>query len=232
MPARCQIPLLSGHQPCLAATRPDEVDVPGRPEVFDRVRPAGHRERHRNSLGRRLRRWLFTKDGSCCCNGNGILRCGGSGIMRSIGSHSHGKRTRRHASYCAQSYVLVQAGSSRGGRARQLHRWTNRPSHGTTALRWVVNHPHRLGRCFFRLPGLSALYFSQDPQQTAPICSELPSALSTLSCPRAGWITPFQYQHAEPPSPQAVLYMSSLPLSANVLHMTVMATNAPLVGRG
>ena len=31
---------------------------------------------------------------------------------------------------------------------------------------------------------------------------------------------------------RAVLYMSSLPLSANVLQMTVMATTAPLVGRG
>jgi hypothetical protein len=31
---------------------------------------------------------------------------------------------------------------------------------------------------------------------------------------------------------RAVLYMASLPLSANVLQMTVMATNAPLVGRG
>ena len=31
---------------------------------------------------------------------------------------------------------------------------------------------------------------------------------------------------------QAVYYMASLPLSANVLAMTVMATNMPLVGRG
>jgi NADP-dependent 3-hydroxy acid dehydrogenase YdfG len=30
----------------------------------------------------------------------------------------------------------------------------------------------------------------------------------------------------------AVLYMASLPLSANVLSMTVMATNMPFVGRG
>ena len=30
----------------------------------------------------------------------------------------------------------------------------------------------------------------------------------------------------------AVYYMASLPLSANVLAMTVMATNMPLVGRG
>jgi NADP-dependent 3-hydroxy acid dehydrogenase YdfG len=30
----------------------------------------------------------------------------------------------------------------------------------------------------------------------------------------------------------AVLYMASLPLSANVLQMTVMATKAPLAGRG
>ena len=30
----------------------------------------------------------------------------------------------------------------------------------------------------------------------------------------------------------AVHYMASLPLSANVLQMTVMATNMPLVGRG
>ncbi|HZY60708.1 MAG TPA: SDR family oxidoreductase, partial [Candidatus Binataceae bacterium] len=31
---------------------------------------------------------------------------------------------------------------------------------------------------------------------------------------------------------EAVLYMANLPLSANVLFMTVMATNMPLVGRG
>ncbi len=31
---------------------------------------------------------------------------------------------------------------------------------------------------------------------------------------------------------EAVLTMASLPLSANILHMTVMATNMPLVGRG
>ena len=31
---------------------------------------------------------------------------------------------------------------------------------------------------------------------------------------------------------QAVVYMANLPLSANVLHMTVMATNMPFVGRG
>lgn len=31
---------------------------------------------------------------------------------------------------------------------------------------------------------------------------------------------------------RAVHYMCSLPLSANVLQMTVMATNMPLVGRG
>ena len=31
---------------------------------------------------------------------------------------------------------------------------------------------------------------------------------------------------------QAVLYMCSLPLTANVLQMTVMATKAPLIGRG
>ena len=30
----------------------------------------------------------------------------------------------------------------------------------------------------------------------------------------------------------AVFYMAQLPLSANVLNMTVMATNMPLVGRG
>jgi NADP-dependent 3-hydroxy acid dehydrogenase YdfG len=30
----------------------------------------------------------------------------------------------------------------------------------------------------------------------------------------------------------AVFYMASLPLSANVLQMTVMATKMPLVGRG
>jgi NADP-dependent 3-hydroxy acid dehydrogenase YdfG len=30
----------------------------------------------------------------------------------------------------------------------------------------------------------------------------------------------------------AVAYMASLPLSANVLNMTVMATNMPFVGRG
>jgi NADP-dependent 3-hydroxy acid dehydrogenase YdfG len=30
----------------------------------------------------------------------------------------------------------------------------------------------------------------------------------------------------------AVLYMASLPLDANVLFMTVMATTMPLVGRG
>eukprot|EP01052_Picozoa_sp_SAG31_P037604 SAG31_NODE_4883_length_2886_cov_1.720488_2_plen_44_part_00 len=31
---------------------------------------------------------------------------------------------------------------------------------------------------------------------------------------------------------EAVVYMSGLPLTANVLQMTVMATKAPLVGRG
>ena len=31
---------------------------------------------------------------------------------------------------------------------------------------------------------------------------------------------------------RAVVYMASLPLEANVLFMTVMATNMPLVGRG
>ena len=31
---------------------------------------------------------------------------------------------------------------------------------------------------------------------------------------------------------RAVVYMASLPLEANVLHMTVMATTMPLVGRG
>jgi hypothetical protein len=31
---------------------------------------------------------------------------------------------------------------------------------------------------------------------------------------------------------RAVVYMASLPLSANVLFMTVMATTMPLVGRG
>jgi NADP-dependent 3-hydroxy acid dehydrogenase YdfG len=31
---------------------------------------------------------------------------------------------------------------------------------------------------------------------------------------------------------RAVLYMASLPLDANVLFMTVMATNMPFVGRG
>jgi len=31
---------------------------------------------------------------------------------------------------------------------------------------------------------------------------------------------------------RAVLYMASLPLEANVLSMTVMATKMPLVGRG
>ena len=31
---------------------------------------------------------------------------------------------------------------------------------------------------------------------------------------------------------RAVLYMASLPLDANVLFMTVMATKMPLVGRG
>ena len=31
---------------------------------------------------------------------------------------------------------------------------------------------------------------------------------------------------------RAVLYMASLPLNANVLFMTVMATKMPLVGRG
>ena len=31
---------------------------------------------------------------------------------------------------------------------------------------------------------------------------------------------------------RAVRYMASLPLSANVLSMTVMATNMPFVGRG
>ena len=31
---------------------------------------------------------------------------------------------------------------------------------------------------------------------------------------------------------KAVVYMASLPLSANVLSMTVMATRMPLVGRG
>jgi NADP-dependent 3-hydroxy acid dehydrogenase YdfG len=30
----------------------------------------------------------------------------------------------------------------------------------------------------------------------------------------------------------AVVYMASLPLGANVLFMTVMATNMPFVGRG
>ena len=30
----------------------------------------------------------------------------------------------------------------------------------------------------------------------------------------------------------AVLYMAGLPLDANVLNMTVMATNMPFVGRG
>jgi hypothetical protein len=30
----------------------------------------------------------------------------------------------------------------------------------------------------------------------------------------------------------AVLYMAGLPLDANVLHMTVMATAMPFVGRG
>ncbi len=42
---------------------------------------------------------------------------------------------------------------------------------------------------------------------------------------------------AEPTIPiehiaEAVVYMASLPLSANVLTMTVMATRMPLVGRG
>jgi NADP-dependent 3-hydroxy acid dehydrogenase YdfG len=31
---------------------------------------------------------------------------------------------------------------------------------------------------------------------------------------------------------QAVRFMASLPLDANVLHLTVMATNMPFVGRG
>jgi NADP-dependent 3-hydroxy acid dehydrogenase YdfG len=31
---------------------------------------------------------------------------------------------------------------------------------------------------------------------------------------------------------EAVRYMASLPLSANVLNMTVMATNMPFAGRG
>jgi NADP-dependent 3-hydroxy acid dehydrogenase YdfG len=31
---------------------------------------------------------------------------------------------------------------------------------------------------------------------------------------------------------KAVVYMASLPLDANVLFMTVMATNMPFVGRG
>ena len=31
---------------------------------------------------------------------------------------------------------------------------------------------------------------------------------------------------------RAIVYMASLPLEANVLFMTVMATNMPLVGRG
>jgi NADP-dependent 3-hydroxy acid dehydrogenase YdfG len=31
---------------------------------------------------------------------------------------------------------------------------------------------------------------------------------------------------------QAVMYMASLPLEANVLFMTVMATKMPFVGRG
>ena len=31
---------------------------------------------------------------------------------------------------------------------------------------------------------------------------------------------------------RAIVYMSSLPLEANVLFMTVMATNMPLIGRG
>ena len=31
---------------------------------------------------------------------------------------------------------------------------------------------------------------------------------------------------------RAVVYMASLPLEANVLNMTVMATNMPLIGRG
>ena len=31
---------------------------------------------------------------------------------------------------------------------------------------------------------------------------------------------------------RAVVYMASLPLSANVLFMTIMATSMPLVGRG
>jgi NADP-dependent 3-hydroxy acid dehydrogenase YdfG len=31
---------------------------------------------------------------------------------------------------------------------------------------------------------------------------------------------------------QAVLYMASLPLEANVQFMTVMATNMPFIGRG
>jgi NADP-dependent 3-hydroxy acid dehydrogenase YdfG len=31
---------------------------------------------------------------------------------------------------------------------------------------------------------------------------------------------------------RAVLHMASLPLDANILSMTVMATNMPLVGRG
>ena len=78
-------------------------------------------------------------------------------------------------------------------------------------------------------------YISPASPLHLPCISQVVSAISAgmaTGMPQADGSSRVEPRMEATDAADAVYYMASLPLSANVLAMTVMATNMPLVGRG